>query len=204
MSNWSNAWACPSLTLQSEVMGVALIATPNPGLRPLCDKHRASMSPCQLKGSVSLNKAFACDTAGCTGCYDVAIGYFDLVNDRPLLEKQQQRCSDDEPRAVRLEWRFLWFMAGGVVRALDSDGSRLHPRQVRRRVFRGKAISSPKSSRSALRNDRDHDSGMMPRMVFRLYSEHAGSRAMRPRRPRSRLVGHAQIICSISATRVSE
>jgi len=29
-------------------------------------------------------------------------------------------------------------------------------------VFRGKAVASPKSSRSGVRNDAGHDSGMMP------------------------------------------
>ena len=54
------------------------------------------MFPYQLKGSVSLNEAFACDATDCTRCYDVALGYFDLIGDKPLLQKQQQHCPDDD------------------------------------------------------------------------------------------------------------
>jgi hypothetical protein len=73
-----------------------MIVTPKRGLKSLCDKHRTPMSPCQFIGSLSLLGAFACDTVGCTRCYDVVVGYFDVVGEKPLLEKQQQRCPDDD------------------------------------------------------------------------------------------------------------
>jgi hypothetical protein len=74
-----------------------MIVTMRLGIRPLCTQHHKPMNLAQFGETTGLTmKAFKCDEAGCTQAYNSSMGYFDLVQDRPLMQKDQQKCPEDD------------------------------------------------------------------------------------------------------------
>jgi hypothetical protein len=61
-------------------------------------------------------KGYKCEVAGCTRAYNSHFGYFDLVDDRGLWQKEQQRCPDDDQpmylEAVNQDGTETWRCAG--------------------------------------------------------------------------------------------
>jgi hypothetical protein len=74
-----------------------MIVTMRPGIRPLCTDRHKLMNFAQFGEPTQLTvKAYKCDEAGCTRAYNSSLGYFDLVEDRPLMGKSQQKCPQDD------------------------------------------------------------------------------------------------------------
>jgi hypothetical protein len=91
-----------------------MIVTTRQGIIPLCDKHRTPTRISRYEGGSFGMNAFGCTESGCTRAYNTSSGYFDVVDGRILLQKEQQLCPEDgtamflesvsPPKSVEL-WR---------------------------------------------------------------------------------------------------
>lgn len=70
-----------------------MIVTMRTGIEPKCTRHGGPMNLAQFGEPTGLQiKAYKCDKGSCTRAYNSSMGYFDIVEDRCLLQKEQQRC----------------------------------------------------------------------------------------------------------------
>ena len=64
-------------------------------ISPLCDIHRQPMDLFEYRGALFRVTAFSCKMSGCSRAYDSRTGYFNVVNGRIALQKNQRLCRQD-------------------------------------------------------------------------------------------------------------
>ena len=69
-----------------------MIVTRRPGIEPKCTKHYTAMALAEFGANGLTVKAYKCNNQDCTQVYNFPAGYFDIVNDHPVLQKDQQKC----------------------------------------------------------------------------------------------------------------
>jgi hypothetical protein len=70
-----------------------MIVTMRAGIAPKCTRHHLGMTLRQFGEPTGLMmKAYTCNANDCNQAYNSSRGYFDIVNDRVLLQKEQQDC----------------------------------------------------------------------------------------------------------------
>lgn len=70
-----------------------MIVTMRAEIEPKCTRHHLGMTLHQFGEPTGLMmRAYTCNANNCTQAYNSSQGYFDIVNDRVLLQREQQDC----------------------------------------------------------------------------------------------------------------